>query len=235
MTPSLADHFSEQRDTTRHQFERSEIRLISTRDQLVSALAVLLETNKSDPSVTSRLLTSLGWSVALAPLQPGRDAVRRGDFGEMLAAEAAVAYDGSIVPVRKLRYQIDPNQTLPGSDVVAFVIDDDYAVINLNFIEAKYRNHPSSGLAVEAYQQIIDDRAQGYPTTLNFIAHRLSEIDPILFASFLRFLEVRQIVETFATVSLSFDAAHWKEATADQLDDLPDLNSRTSTQTLFSG
>ena len=223
MVVSLADHFAEQRDEGSHDFVRSEIRATSSRDHVVGALALLLNRNKANPSVTAELLERLDWHVAFAPLQSGNLSVRRGDFGEMLAAEAAEAFDGSIVPVRKLRYQIDPSQTLPGSDVVALIVDHNDNIVNLDFIESKYRGNPPSGLAVDAYYQILDDRAERYVTTLNFIAHRLSELDSSLYASFLRFLEDRDIAETYTTVSLSFDKRNWKESIATQLDDVTDL------------
>lgn len=223
MVVSLADHFSEQRDESHHDFVRSEIRATSSRSQVVDALALLLKRNKANPSITAELIERLGWRLALAPLQSGNLSVRRGDFGEMLAAEATEAFDGYLVPVRKLRYQIDPSQTLPGSDVVALILDDSDNIINLDFIESKYRSDPPSDIAVDAYYQILSDRIERYPTTLNFIAHRLSELNPSLYASFIRFLEDRDVTKTYATVSLSFDEHNWKESIVTQLDDLPEL------------
>ena len=223
MAVSLADHFNQHEDNALYRFLRSEVRVASPHDDLVEALAELLARNKSDPDVTADLLSTLGWSTAVAALRQGRVPVQRGDFGEVLAAEAAEAFDGSTVPVRKLRYQVDPNQTLPGSDVVAFVLDDAGEISTLDFIESKYRSNPRSDLAVNAHDQIAADRDDGYATTLNFLANRLHEYDKQLYRSFMRYLAADRLQDTRTTISLSFDEEHWDERVARKLDDIPTL------------
>lgn len=168
MTVSLADLFDEAEDEATYKFVLSSVTPACGRPDLVDGLAQLLASNKADPRVTADLLNAAGWAPAIAALRKGRVSVRRGDFGEALAAEAAEALDEMVVPVRKLRYQIDPNQTLPGSDVVAFVLDDDGGIDDLEFIESKYRTAPHLDLAVEAHDQLAADRDGGYATTLNF-------------------------------------------------------------------
>ena len=233
MTVSLADHFRETRDEESHGFVRSEIRATSRRDDIVDALAALVARNKSDPDVTSDLLSALGWSPAVAALREGRVSVRKGDFGEVLVTEAAEAFDGAVVPVRKLRYQIDPNQTLPGSDVVAFVLNDRGEIDTLDFIESKYRASPPLNVAVDAHDQIAADRLNGYGTTLSFIANRLNEQASHLYGPFMRFLEDRGVQDTMTTVGLSFDETRWDEAVATRLDELPNLLRRLRLRLFF--
>ena len=233
MTVSLADHFREKKDEESYNFIRSEIRATSGPDDVVEALAALVAKNKSDPDVTSDLLSTLGWSAAMAALRPGRVPVAKGDFGEVLVAEAAEAFDGAVVPVRKLRYQVDPNQTLPGSDVVAFVLNDGGEIDTLDFIESKYRACPSPNLAVDAHDQIAADRHNGYGTTLSFIANRLCEQDSPLYKPFMRYLSDRGVQDTMTTVGLSFDETRWDEAVATRLDDLPNLLRRLRLRLFF--
>jgi hypothetical protein len=71
---------------------------------------------------------ALGWQDALARLRRGRESIRRGDFGEALACEILEAVDDLSVPIRKLRYQTDPEHTLHGTDVVGFQLRDDGSV-----------------------------------------------------------------------------------------------------------
>ena len=233
MTGSLADHFVEEKDEVSYNFIRSDIRATSRPDDVVEALAALVAKSKSDPDVTSDLLSTLGWSAAVAALRPGRASVAKGDFGEVLVAEAAEAFDGAVVPVRKLRYQVDPNQTLPGSDVVAFVLDDGGEIDMLDFIESKYRATPSPNLAVDAHDQIAADRRDGYGTTLSFVANRLHEQDSPLYEPFMRYLADRGVRDSMTTVGLSFDEMRWNETVVTRLDDLPDILRRLRLRLFF--
>lgn len=220
MTSTLDSHFAEERDDEAFDFVLSTVRATSIRAELVVALTAFLERNKVDVKVTKDLLEVAGWTTAMAPLLAGRTAVKRGDFAEMLAAEAAEAMDGMLVPVRKLRYQIDPNQTLPGSDVVGFVVDEDGAIVDLEFIESKYRTKPGQDIAVEAHEQLANDRSRGYATTIHFLASRLNELDPVLYADFLRFLSLRTLPGSRHTVVITCDEKNWREDIAENLNDL---------------
>lgn len=222
MTSPFDEHFDEVRDEQTHSFPLSNVVPTSTGTDQVAAVVKLMARNKSDPDVTSDLLAAAGWTVAVAPLRKGRVPVRRGDFGEVLAVEASDALDGLFIPVRKLRYQIDSNQTLPGSDVVGFELADDGTLVDLDFIESKYRTNPASDIAVEAHEQLAHDRDEGYATTLNFLAHRLKELDLRLYHEFLRFLHGRGAKDSRNTVVVLADTANWKDIIVSNLNDLPD-------------
>jgi hypothetical protein len=216
----VAHHFEQQCDEDTYAFVVSDVQTLTERAALVPALAELMARNKSDPAVTADLLRSAGWEVALAPLRAGRISVRRGDFAEVLAAESAESFDGLLVPVRKLRFQIDPNQTLPGNDVVGLVMSEAGEVDDLEFIESKYRTTPPLDIAVDAHEQLAGDRDTGYATTINFMAHRLRELDHGLYELFIEFLGDRGIREARHTVALCFDQSAWDERILERLDEL---------------
>lgn len=222
VTHSLGDYFEQDCDEATYKFVLSLVTPTATWKELVDGLAKLMSRNKSDPKVTADLLEAVDWAPAIAALRKGRVPVRRGDFAEVLAAEAAEALDEMLVPVRKLRYQIDPNQTLPGSDVVAFVVDDDESVDDLEFIESKYRTDPDMDLAVDAHEQLASDRDDGYATTINFLANRLREMNADLYEAFIEFLRQRNVKDSRHTVALTFDDDNWEDEIADNLDDLPE-------------
>jgi hypothetical protein len=222
MPPSLDEHFDESLDEDTYKFVLSTVTAVSSRADLVTALAECMARNKADPAVTAELLRTAGWAAAVAALQKGRISVRRGDFAEMLAGEAAEAFNGMVVPVRKLRYQVDPNQTLPGSDVVAFLFDEDGSIDDLEFIESKYRTDPPFNIAVMAHDQLSADRDDGYATTINFIAHRLHELDLDKYRAFMEFLADRNVKDTTNTVVLCFDGDNWDDEIASNLDDVPE-------------
>lgn len=114
--------------------------------------------------MTADLLEAAGWVVAGAAVATGRISVRRGDFGEVLAAEAVEAFDDLVIPVRKLRYQIDPNQPLSRADIVAFELEADGEVDGLQFTESKYRTAPSNSVIVDAIDQLEVDRRRQFAT-----------------------------------------------------------------------
>lgn len=222
MVASLTDYFEQECDELTYKFVLASVTPTCGRTDLVDGLAQFMSRNKSDPQVTADLLDAAGWAAAVAALRKGRVAVRRGDFAEVLSAEAAEALDKMVVPVRKLRYQIDPNQTLPGSDVVAFALADDDSIDDLEFIESKYRTDPHVDLAVDAHEQLATDREGGYATTINFLANRLREIDAELYEAFIEFLRHSDVKDSRHTIVLAFDQVNWDDEIVVDLDDLPE-------------
>ena len=64
--------------------------------------------------------------------------VRRGDFGEAVTVEYLKTVEGYHIPVMKLRYKIGANQTLPGTDCIAFRFSDG-RLLKVAFVESKFR------------------------------------------------------------------------------------------------
>jgi len=218
--PRFSDCFEEELDENTYAFAFSQVRPVCDRETLVGMVADVLTQAKSDPEVTADLLEAAGWTTAVADLRQGRPTVQRGDFAEALAAEACQQIDGSLVPIRKLRYQIDPNQTLPGEDVIAFVTDESDKIKALEFVEVKYRTRPSSDIAVTAHEQLAAARELDFATTINFLANRLKESDSVLYKTFMAFLREREVQDSRHTVVLSLEASNWSDAIAENLDDL---------------
>ena len=127
---------------------------------LVRALGQIVLRAKTDPAVLDRMAQVVGWGDATSRLRRSRrPGVRRGDFGEALACEALEVFESFSVPVRKLRYQMDPEQTLHGTDIVAFKLNGHDRVQDLHFVECKLRTFRNLPAGVEAHQQLVDDRA----------------------------------------------------------------------------
>lgn len=197
--------------------------IAAEREDLVDALATWVADNKTDPAVTADLLEAAGWAVAGAAVAPGRISVKRGDFGEVLAAEAIKAFDGLVIPISKLRYQIDPNQTLPGADIVGFDLDDDGDVNGLHFSESKYRTVPPKAIIVEAIEQLADDRQRQFATTIHFLANRLRETNLDLYERFVSYLKKRDDRTDSYSVCLTCDDEKLTNDLIDEVDDLPEV------------
>lgn len=104
--------------------------------------------------------------------------VRRGDFGEAVTVEYLKTVEGYHIPVIKLRYKMSANQTLPGTDCIAFRFSDD-KLVKVAFVESKLRTTRALAVAVEGAKQLQQDADSANPEILTFIAHRLREIgDP---------------------------------------------------------
>ncbi len=212
MPGRLRDHLLETRDTDSFPFVLSVLNEKAPRGATcVETIAALILRSKSDPQVLEDLVRAAGWDVALAVHHNARPAVKRGDFGEMITTESVEDFDGWEVPVRKLRYQIDPNQTLPGADVVAFVRDGDGEVLGLTFLESKYRKDPPRDLAIVAHDQLAADRERSFATTLNFMANRLAELNEPLYASFIRYIGSGEARQDSYGVALICDRARWSD------------------------
>lgn len=203
----LGDDFDDQRDD----FELSicaEHRELD--DDAIEFVASIVRRSKIEDTVLDALVSAAGWDLASVKLAPGIVRVRRGDFGEAIAAECLREFDSLTVPVSKLRYQIDPNQTLPGSDIVGFRWDDG-TLSSLEFVEVKLRTSLDKGLAVDAHAQLRDDSATKFATTLTFLASRLFETDKETYEEFLRYLYDRGARDDTFQVCLVLDRAEWHD------------------------
>jgi len=194
-------------------------------EETIRQLGQMMVRNKTDPGVLQQMADAIGWADAAARLRSSRRVgLRRGDFGEVLAAELLGAFEGYRVPVRKLRYQTDPEQTMHGTDIVGFEMADEGQIADLHFVEGKLRTVRDLAAGVEAHQQLADDRTSGYADTLSFLADRLAETDGALFAVFVSYLAERGRAERGSHgIFLVSDAAVWDEDGLVRINQLEDL------------
>jgi len=205
--------------------------------ETVGHLGHLVLKAKSDPKLLHRLASVLGWPDAAARLHPAkRPGVRRGDFGEALVCELLEVFDGYVVPVRKLRYQADPEQTLHGTDIVAFHMAEDGGIGELHFVECKLSTIRNLTRGVEAHRQLAEDRDQGYADTLAFIAERLWETDQDLFEAFLAYLADRDRKErgTYG-IALVWDRDVWDDETVIRISEIDGLLEPLHVRVLQAG
>jgi hypothetical protein len=100
--------------------------------------------------------------------------VRRGDFGEALAAQYLREVEQYTIPVTKLRFKITANQTLPGTDCIAIKLQDD-RLIAMCYIESKFRKSLDLSVAVAGVTQLKQDADTAIPEILTFVARRLND------------------------------------------------------------
>jgi hypothetical protein len=192
---------------------------------LVTHLGRVLVRTKSDPTVLEEMANVLGRTDALARVRSSRLVpLRRGDFGEALACELLEVLSGYRVPVRKLRYQTDPEQAMHGTDIVAFHFRQDGSIQDLHFVECKLRTSQSLAAAVDAHNQLANDRSHGYADTLLFLGARLAEIDSNVYEAFLAYLGERPRPERGSYgIVLVWDSNAWDEDSLVRVEEIEDL------------
>jgi Cap4 SAVED domain len=104
------------------------------------------------------------------PIDPS---TRKGNLAEVVLAEYLVAATGIVLPIYRLRYNPNIDQSMKGDDVLAFDLDSNPVRIIVG--EAKFRGTSTK----KAVEEIVDGLARSYkagiPASLQFVADRLFE------------------------------------------------------------
>ena len=139
-------------------------------------LADLMRDAYLDTDYLADLADRYGWGKVrdkiLRPRADTRPSVRRGDFGEAVTVEYLKAVEGYHIPVIKLRYKMSANQTLPGTDCIAFRFSDN-KLVKVAFVESKFRTAKDLAVAVQGTKQLQQDADSANSETLVFVARQL--------------------------------------------------------------
>jgi hypothetical protein len=120
------------------------------------------------------LLATLGYpltsQVMIGDQRPKSAKTRRGHLAEILACEFARERLGYEIPVHRLRYNPNPDQSMKGDDILGFrfatIQREPHSVL---VGEAKYRSQYSSEVVVEAYEALCKG-FRPYPASVEFVA-----------------------------------------------------------------
>jgi hypothetical protein len=142
-------------------------------------MGYLIVTSRITPDLFEKSVKKLGWKKTLDELikykQPKYKNLRRGEFGESLSAAILDELYSYEIPVYKLRYTLDGDISLKGTDLVALKLKDD-EIVEVCFVESKLRTTTRTGIAVEAYDQLMNDATQEMPPMITFMSDRLREM-----------------------------------------------------------
>lgn len=98
---------------------------------------------------------------------------RRGNFCEILAAEYVVTKMGFEVPIRRLRYNPNPDQAMKGDDVLGFRFSSMNQSHSVLVGESKYRSERTPSTirkAVDSAYSGVCSPNKTIPVSLNFVA-----------------------------------------------------------------
>jgi hypothetical protein len=100
--------------------------------------------------------------------------VRRGDFGEAIAAQYLKEVEQYHIPVIKLRFKMSTNQTLPGTDCIAIKVNNGQ-LEEVCYVESKLRTTLDLSVAISGASQLKKDAETAIPEILTFIVRRMTE------------------------------------------------------------
>ena len=196
-------------------------------DNLLAFLATELQEARFPQGLLEECAEVLGLEYSnelIRSVTPTNPTLRLGYFGEMVAATCLRDFDGCWIVVPKPSFAIDPNQSLPGTDVLAAFLNGG-EIECLVFVEAKVRTSRSRSVVLQAARQSISDSQHAYASMIGFVVRRLYESHDQMHGPFLRYLGRRHdgASDDLPFVYLVLERGAWSDDDVDLLDDLAPL------------
>ena len=104
---------------------------------------------------------------------PTNPSTQKGNWAEILLAEYVVASCGAQLPVYRLRYNPNVDQSMKGDDVLAFDLDSNPVRVLVG--EAKFRSTPDKAVVEELVGALVKSHSGNIPASLQFVADILFE------------------------------------------------------------
>jgi len=104
---------------------------------------------------------------------PRNVTTQKGNFAEVFLAEYLRSTTETQIPVYRLRYNPNVEQSMKGDDVLLFDMDSDPVRIIVG--EAKFRGTPTRQAVVDMIDGLVRSNRAGLPVSLMFVADRLFE------------------------------------------------------------
>jgi len=102
---------------------------------------------------------------------PTNTNTQKGNWAEILLAEYVASSSNAQLPIYRLRYNTNVDQSMKGDDVLAFDLDS--TPIRVLVGEAKFRSTPSKQVVDELVGALAKSHSGNIPASLQFVADRL--------------------------------------------------------------
>lgn len=150
----------------------------SKRPHITESLASLLHTYHTSTQVNRDLLSRLGYPelarVITGDQRPRDRNTRLGNLMEILACELAVQVNNYEIPILRLQYNPNPNQSMKGDDVLGFRFSENSGEPDTILVaESKFRSRYSTSVVDEGYEA-LKRGFRPYPASLESVATLLS-------------------------------------------------------------
>ncbi len=104
---------------------------------------------------------------------PQNSTTQKGNFAEIFLAEYLGYTTGMLLPIYRLRYNTNPDQSMKGDDVLLFDLDSDPVTIIVG--ESKFRSVPDKQSVEDIVDGLVRSNRVGLPVSLSFVVDRLYE------------------------------------------------------------
>ena len=150
------------------------------REIAVAGIQEMLVRHHASPEMLKRTrrlhkaMSQLGFGGALpnpARRFPTDSNTRKGNLAEIVLAEYIVATADAELPIYRLRYNPNIEQSMKGDDVLAFDLDANPVRIIVG--EAKFRSDSSTEIVRELVESLVRSYKGSAPASLQFVADRL--------------------------------------------------------------
>lgn len=166
----------------------------------------------------------------LSAIIPSNQNMMNAEFGEVLTEAILELIHKYEIPIKKRRYAIHGNQSLPSHDTLALKVKNN-KIVEMCFIESKLRNHKDYAAPTEAFYQLKQKYSVNLPEILIFNLQRMDELNHPLYLAFKEYLRNRtpgQNVDSF-WIGLTWDIDCWRDSMLNNLKvatstDLPKTN-----------
>ena len=102
---------------------------------------------------------------------PQNTSTQKGNWAEILLAEYVAASCNTQIPIYRLRYNTNVDQSMKGDDVLAFDLDSNPARVIVG--EAKFRSTSTTQVVGELIDALEKSHLGNIPASLQFVADRL--------------------------------------------------------------
>ena len=160
--------------------EHRELEEKGQNDVLLEHMTSALQKHHISPDALRRhkeLIDSL--RIANLPMirspYPQNLTTQKGNFAEIFLAEYLIATTETQLPVYRLRYNPNPDQSMKGDDVLLFDLDSDPMRIIVG--ESKFRGTPDKQSVIGIVDGLMRSNKAGLPVSLMFVSERLFQED----------------------------------------------------------
>ena len=149
-------------------------------EQFVAVMREWLRTHHSRPEDLERdrikrdALSRQGFSLPTSRF-PSNPTTRKGNWTEVFLCEYVVASCNADLPVYRLRYNPNIEQSMKGDDVLAFDLESNPVRIIVG--EAKFRGVSTKTAVTDIIESLERSERGGLPASLQFVADRLIQED----------------------------------------------------------
>ena len=151
-------------------------------DVLIDHIVPLIKNHHIDPKTLLRhqeliktfRISNLPLTSIRSPY-PKSLTTQKGNFAEIFLAEYLTSTSSVELPLYRLRYNPNPDQSMKGDDVLLFDLDAEPVRIIVG--ESKFRGSPDKSAVIEMVEGLIRSKREGLPISLMFVSEMLIKED----------------------------------------------------------